>query len=489
MQMSESSRGLDKKLVDNNNPKTIQALMSTIKLIDEKKVKKVLILCKKSLKKQWEREIQKFTYLHDSLESIAYIPESATKNKRVKMLDVLRASKSGILITTYESCMSDKNLLKKLGFDLVIIDEVHLIKAAGKAKNTAVKEAISKIKYKILLTGTPITNKPLDLYGIVGLCSSKYFDMKITAFKKRYITYYHNGRFISEVGYKNIDELREKCQSIMLRRTEAEVELSLPKVIYRIVRCDQDEIQEKLTRLIMAMFRETSDKLEEVTEKDLAKDPLLKEKLEAKKKGILGFRQVVANDPSIFKYGKSPMVRAIIDDNKAFNRYKKSDKTDKLLDIIYDVSERGEKIIIFSKHERTTRYLYDRIFEEIGVDTVIYSGKVTEELRNEAIDLFCEDDDTMVLLATNAASEGLNLTIARHVVNYDLPDTVAIGVQRMGRARRAGSTHKSIYVYNMITVGTVDEKVKAKLDKQKKLFTSVVDLDEQESKLIKKLSN
>ena len=458
-------------------------------MLREGYITKVLILCKKSIKKQWVREIDKFTTLKDEMASISFIPESATKKKRDTMYAEFGVLPSGVLVTTYESCMHDSDKIQDIGFDMCIIDEVHTIKAPKGVKNTAVKYSIKAVPYKVLLTGTPVTNKPIDLYGIVGLCTPNHFNMKISAFKKRYVTYWNNGRFISDVGFKNIEELRDRCQSIMLRRTENEVTLELPTVINKDVHCTMDKLQDQLTKQIMALFRENNDRIDEIkADPKLAKNDKELDGLEAKKRGILGLRQVVANDPSIFRYGKSMLVHKLIDTNKSFPKYKGSDKTVVLKELVEDIINAGEKVIIFSKFERTVRYLCDRL-EKLSCNVVTYTGALNEETRNDNIDAFVDDIDTRVLIATNAGAEGLNAQVANHVIHFDLPDTVAIGIQRMGRARRAGSTYKNVFVYNMITESSVDETVKKKLEKQQKLFSSVVELDENESAAIKKLSN
>ena len=98
-------------------------------------------------------------------------------------------------------------------------DEVHEVKARNGVLNNNIAKAV-RGKPIIFLTGTPIMSKPEDIFGIVQIANPKYFN-SWREFSKRYLVIDVNGRFGScVVGAKHLDELREKVQNIVIRRTE-----------------------------------------------------------------------------------------------------------------------------------------------------------------------------------------------------------------------------------------------------------------------------
>ena len=113
--------------------KTVQAIATIKWFIENKGIQKILIVCKKSIKKQWADEFKKFTYLDKSF-YIGYTQETPAKRKKV--YQEFNDSTNGILITNYHSFLNDSSILKKMDIDFVVIDEAHSVKArTGKLNN------------------------------------------------------------------------------------------------------------------------------------------------------------------------------------------------------------------------------------------------------------------------------------------------------------------------------------------------------------------
>jgi len=151
--------------------KTIQTIATLKWFIENRGVRKILIICKKSIKKQWLDEIQKFTDLGN-----VFVMErtGTTPAQRKKSYDAFNNASDAILVTNYHTFLNDTNLFQNMNIDFVVIDEVHSVKArTGKLNNNISK--ITMGKPTVFLTGTPIMSKPEDIFGIVQMVAPKYF--------------------------------------------------------------------------------------------------------------------------------------------------------------------------------------------------------------------------------------------------------------------------------------------------------------------------
>jgi len=195
-------------------------------------------------------------------------------------------------------------------------------------------------------------------------------------------------------------------------------------------------------------------------------------------------RQAAANDPRLFLMSKS---QKMVKDYGGMipQSYKRSPKTELLLDQLQTITDSGHKAIVFTKFERGVRLLADDIEKELKIHAVTYSGKVDDDLRDRNVSDFWNDPDTRVFVCNDAAAEGLNLQIAKYVINYDQPDTPGLKTQRLGRVRRLNSAHQIVYEYDLITMGTKDEEMLNQLELKSNLFSGVVGVDEAQSQALK----
>jgi Helicase conserved C-terminal domain/Domain of unknown function (DUF3883) len=139
----------------------------------------------------------------------------------------------------------------------------------------------------------------------------------------------------------------------------------------------------------------------------------------------------------------------------------------------------GEKIIIFTEHRDTLEYLAGRIRDLLGRPDAVVTihGGVRREERRTIMELFAQDVDTRVLVATDAAGEGLNLQRAHLMVNYDLPWNPNRIEQRFGRIHRIGQT-EVCHLWNLVAEGTREGMVFAqlldKVEEQRKAYQGKV---------------
>jgi SNF2 family DNA or RNA helicase len=142
---------------------------------------------------------------------------------------------------------------------------------------------------------------------------------------------------------------------------------------------------------------------------------------------------------------------------------------------MYEADGSRRKIIIFTEHRDTLNYLVDQIRSLLGRNepVVTISGGVPREARRAVQELFTQDKDTLVLVATDAAGEGLNLQRAHLMVNYDLPWNPNRIEQRFGRIHRIGQT-EVCRLWNLVAAdtreGAVFQRLLDKVEEQRRAY-------------------
>lgn len=431
--------------------KTIQTIGTIKWYIENKNVHKILIICKKSIKKQWIDEIQKFT----DLDKVFFMEKTgATAAQRKKAYANFNTEQNAILVTNYHTFLNDTALFQQMNIDFVVIDEVHSIKGrTGKMNNNI--SLITQGRPTVFLTGTPIMSRPEDIFGIVQMVSPSYFGTW-TEFSKRYLTIDVYGKFGPRVvGAKNLDELRARVQNIVIRRTEYEVSIQLPSTIINKMDCQMDKTQEELLQEIQKTQEGIADSLEKLKENgkipDYNKEKA--EQLEAKSKGLIAARQAASTDPRLFLRSYSNMMKNVFG-ALVPSTYKMSSKIESVLDLVEDIISTGDKVILFTKFRTCAEMVAEDIEKALKEPVLKYTGAEGDDQRDIAIDYFKNTSTYNILIGTEAMAEGLNLQCAKYVINIDQPDTLAIKTQRIGRARRTGSQYDNVVVYDMITTST-----------------------------------
>ena len=459
---------------------TIQTIATLKWFVENKNVHKILIICKKSIKKQWIDELQKFT----DLDNVFLMTKTgSTAAQRKKAYNEFNQASEAILVTNYHSFLNDTALFQQMNIDFVVIDEVHSVKArTGKLNNNIAK--ITYGKPTVFLTGTPIMSKPEDIFGIIQMVDPTYFG-KWSEFCKTFLTIDTGGRYGTRVvGAKNLDTLRQLVQDIVIRRTEYEVNLQLPKTRVQRIDCPMDGVQEKLLMEIQKTQESIADAMDKLKVNNTIPDHNREkaEQLEARSKALIAARQAASTDPRLFALSYSKMMKDTFGSFVPAS-YKMSNKTESILDTVEDIVRNGDKVILFTKFRTCAVMLKKDIENVVGADVLLYTGAEGDDERDRAVDLFKNTTVCNILIGTEAMAEGLNLQCAKYVINIDQPDTLAIKTQRIGRARRAGSQYDSVIVYDMITGSTPkanskDEERLQNIMNNQDLTDALVSIDE-----------
>ena len=461
--------------------KTIQSIGTIKWFIENKGFTKFLIICKKSIKRQWRNEFLKFTDLDQDF-NIIYTGETAAKRR--KAYKEFNNSDKGILITNYHSFLNDTDMFQNMDIDMVVIDEAHSVKARKGVLNNNIASVVQG-KPTIFLTGTPVMSRPEDIFGIIQIANPDYFG-KWKPFEKEFLVGANTAFGYEIIGAKNLDVLREKVQNILIRRTEYEISIQLPKTNIIKYECEMDNTQIKLLSAIKESQKDIMNSMANLKGTDgRIKNMDLYNRLDAQSKGLIAARQAACTDPRMFLMSSSKTMSEFYG-NMIPKSYKMSSKTEAIIDLVEDIIESGNKVILFSKFRMSIVLISQDISSKLKVPVLLYTGNENGQQRDDNIDLFVTSQYHNILMGTDAMAEGLNLEVAKYIINIDQPDTYAIKTQRIGRARRASSTFDNIVVYDMITMSEANAKSKdeerlEKLEKDKDLSDALVSLDDSQS--------
>ena len=154
-----------------------------------------------------------------------------------------------------------------------------------------------------------------------------------------------------------------------------------------------------------------------------------------------------------------------------------SGKTQKLVSILHNIISNDEKALVFTQYKEMGTILEKIIADEFNFDPLFFHGSLNVKQREQMIGEFSEDlSKKIMILSLKAGGLGLNLTSASNVIHYDLWWNPAGEDQATDRAYRIGQT-KKVFVYRLITKGTVEEKIQRLKSKKRSLVDSVISID------------
>lgn len=475
--------------------KTFQGIGTAKLLKQQGKVNKVLVVVLAPTRLQWQKEIRKFTdeesYVFSDFKAKyrqkdgkRYVAETIDDQK-MKAIEEFNASDTMFMIMSYQGMQQNAHIIEKANFDMVIFDEAHYMKARTSKTNKAAKQIVRKrtpkskkgkytgIPHTLFISGTPIMNYPDEIFGLIGIVSDKYFG-SFREFKKRYLTL---NQYKDVVGYRNLDELTEKTKGFLIRRTDKEIGLNLPPMIEQDIDVEAHPKQLKLDASLISrqsMIMDTVRTLRAQGKKMEAQQTQEQIKL------IKMQRIAAACHPNLFGMSKSVGVRKKYQEYMVKNEYDVP-KFERCMEMVKEIVGNGHKVVVFVESRRMTAMLHKEIKK--FTRAVRYIGGLSDQVRERRKEKFNTDPSCKVMIANGAGSTGLNLQAGRYLINYDLPHNPAIWEQRKYRIRRLDSKHKTVFIYNLIAKGTVDEQMREKLKEKQASFNGTIENDESQTKM------
>jgi superfamily II DNA or RNA helicase len=418
--------------------KTAQAIAALAQLTRRGEVRRTLIVCPASLKHQWLREIRQFTNLG---EDDVVVVSGGREERRARY-----AEAPAVLVTSYELARTDEREILDLAPDLVVLDEAQRIKNWRTRTASVVKRIQSRFAF--VLTGTPLENRLDDLYSLMQVVDPHLFG-PLWRFNEEFMALDVDGR---PAGYRNLDLLRSRIAPAMLRRRKEEVLKDLPgRLVSRLIvpmttkqRDQHDDAEGTVARLLSILKKRPLTPLEE-------------------QRLMRAFQRL----------RMSCDAAGLVD--KETRGAPKLDELERLLEEI--CLGEGRKVVVFSEWERM-QAMAAEVCKRLGVGHVRLHGGVPSALRGGLIDRFREDPQCKVFLSTDAGGVGLNLQVASHVVNLDLPWNPAVLAQRIARVHRLGQ-REAVNVVLLISEMSFEERMEGTLEAKRALFAAAVGDDQE----------
>ena len=391
---------------------------STVIASLESGVKKILVICPASLKINWQREIQNYT---DRTISICEGKKFEDSDFVIVNYDILK---------NFHDIKENKNsIILNSKFDLVVIDEAHYISNPQAQRTKIIMDITKNIKKLWLLTGTPMTSRPMNYYNILKLIDSPV-SQNWMAYAIRYCGGYQfrvgNKKIWNVTGASNLEELRDRTSNQILRRLKTDV-LDLPDKIMTPVYL---QLKSRLYEELMGQYYDWYTTRQE----------------ESKSLSI--------------QFSKLTKVRQIIAEEKISST----------IEIAENIIEQGKKVIIFSNFTEPLK----KIYEHFGKSAVYLDGTTSKPARQKAVDDFQENEKIKVFCGNiKAAGVGLTLTAAEACIMNDLSFVPSDHSQAEDRAYRYGQKN-NVSIFYPIFENTIEGAIYDILTSKKQIIGTVM---------------
>lgn len=392
--------------------------------LEKKIIDTVVYVAKKSLLRNCEREFEIHTFVK---------PKILCQNRQANFY--VFNTPSRLVLTHYEVFKSELDRLQlflKARNVAVILDESTKIKNPSSSIGKAAFALAPLFKKRVIMTGTPVANRPYDIWAqIYFLDQGKSLGKDFDEFKRE--------ADLANTLYQDTDA-QERFESFLsgvfsriskftVRQTKDSGVIQLPEKEFRTIYTDWEPHQYDLYRQV----------------KEEARAIVIRDGIPAEDNADMVLKRLlrliqIASNPHLVDEGYTSI----------------PGKSDSLVDLVSSISSRNEKCIVWTSFIENADWLHQEL-KRFGTRKV--HGNLDIQSRYKAVDAFLSDDKVHVLVATpGAAKEGLTLTAANHVIYYDRTFSLDDYLQSQDRIHRISQTRKC-YVYNLIMKESIDEWV------------------------------
>lgn len=419
---------------------TAQALLT----INMRHPVEALIVCPSILKYNWLKEARKWmighitVYIYES-QKIRYYKARMTNHNKDTVLHIIN----------YDILEKFKDRLMNTPFNFFISDECHYIKNGDSTRSKISQELAKKAKWKIFITGTPIYNKPKDLFVTLNLIDPNMFGDKFQ-FEQRYCGAYKAKGATKYGTATNVDELNTILRAnYMVRRLAKDVMKDLPEKVKDVIVINESDLnliveKEKKavedSRIEEEKLVNEIDKLRELSKSNQEYEADYKERV--KKLREIRFK----NFGELSRIRKELAIK----------------KTPYVVNFVKEILDNSEdplsKIVVFGHHTE----VLEKLFIELKkYKPVIITGKISDRERQESINLFSQKNDTRVFIGSmGAAGTGVD-GLQNHcnvAVFAELDWTPSLVDQAESRLQRIGQK-ETVWVYHIVADESLDSKI------------------------------
>jgi len=369
----------------------------------------------------WEAEFAKFA----GFDYTAAVLEGDSGRKADTLRHITGAGLQ-VVVINYESAWRLEAELKRWQADMIVCDESSKIKNPQAKQAKALHNLGKAARYKAILTGTPITNSPLDFFSQYKFVDDSIFGLSFYSFRARYaiIGGYGNHQII---GYKKMSELVEKAHSIA----------------YRIRLEDAVELPDKIDEIRAVELEKNARSIYDAIDRDSYAELM---------QGEVTTRNILTRLLRLSQCTGGYIRNDEGGDAQEVSRA----KLDALEDILDECAEQDKKVVVFARFIPEIEAI-ERLLKKRGTGYSVIHGGITD--RAEQVSRFQTEPDVKVFLGQlQTTGMGLTLTAANVAVFYSLDFSYANYEQSRARIHRIGQTQKCLYIH-LVARGTVDEKV------------------------------
>ena len=423
--------------------KTIQCLAFLLSHFEEAfKPGPVLLLCPTSVVGNWQREAKRFA---PTLNCLVH-----HGGARLNGEDFAQAvAFQQIIIISYSLLIRDYELIQKVPWQGIILDEAQNIKNPDTQQARAVK-SLPVNGFRIAMTGTPIENRLQELWSIMDFLNPGYLGSQ-NSFNKTYavpIERYHDQALSLR--------LSRVVAPFTLRRKKADPGIApeLPEKLENKVYCN---LLKEQASLYEAVVQETLNALEDsqgMSRRGLVLSTLLKLKQ-------------CCNHPAL-----------LLKDHSSLSG--RSGKLNRLEEMLEEIIGQGEKALIFTQYAQWAILLQEYLQKKLGQEVICLHGGTPRLAREQMVQRFQEEKTPAIfILSVKAGGVGINLTRASHVFHYDRWWNPAVEEQASDRAYRIGQI-RNVEVHKFICAGTLEERIDALIEHKRALGSEIIGSGEEQ---------
>ena len=409
-------------------------------LINETKPGSVMIICPASLKVNWQRELEKWL-VDDYTIGIA-------SGKDLPDDD--------ILIINYDILNKHRHILSQRNWDLGVADEAHYIKNPKAQRSKAVVELLQGAGRRVLLTGTPIVNRPKELFSLIQLLDPDRWN-NFMRYAKRYCGAYQSRWGWDFSGATHLPELQESLRrTVMVRRLKVNVLTDLPPKQRQVIPipvngyATQINAEHDLEQHYSTLIAEAQI---EADMADASDDPEAYKTAVAKLKDLtrIEFNRIskIRHDTALLK--TAAVVNHVVE----------------LLDSV-------DKVVVMAHHHDVVNELEAGLAE---FSPVTLTGNTPQPTRQQSVDRFQNDPECKVFIGSiQASGVGITLTASSTVVFAELGWTPAEMSQAEDRCHRIGQLD-SVLVQHLVIDGSLDARIAQTLVSKQNVLDRALDIE------------
>ena len=400
-------------------------------------VNRVLVVAPLSILGVWDEEFSSMAAFPYSLTVL-----KGTSEKKRQQIREMSGDGLQVLVVNYESARILERELLQYDADLIIADEGHKLKENRSKQSRAMHSLGDRASYRLLLTGTLITNKEMDVFSEYRFLNSRVFGTSFYAFRNQYFDMVGYGNHIPRFRQWMLDSFLRRMHSIAYRVTKAEC-LDLPEITEEVVPV-------ALEPKAMKAYRELEeDSFTELKDSEVTAMNVLTR--------LLRLSQLTGGH--------------VTDDASGVHSISTA-KLDALSDILDSAADQGQKTVVMARFIPELNDI-EALLQKKKIPYAVVRGGVKD--RAAEVARFQNDQECRVFVGQIAAAGlGITLTAANMMVFYSLDYSMSNFDQAKARIHRVGQTKRCHYIY-LVCTGTVDRKVLRSLRSKVDLARMLVD--------------